>query len=87
MTAWVSALNSVLRVQSQLKKDIPSNLIEKKQQLNLIIKIASSTASPAELEKTLIISCLSDTRGKIFGSALVLPSKDNSWLILNLKFY
>jgi hypothetical protein len=67
VTAWVSALESVLRVQSQLKKDIPSNLIEKRQQLNPRKKISSSTASPAELEKTLITSCLLDTKWKVFG--------------------
>ncbi|ERR1035437_2967567 len=72
--AWVSALNSVLRVQSQLKKDIPSNLIEKKQ-INLKKNMPSSTASPAELEKTIIIYCLSDTKGIIFGFALVAFQK------------
>jgi ferredoxin len=53
--------------ESQLKKDILSNLIEKKQKLILRKRISPSSASPAESEKTLIISCLSDTKWKVFG--------------------
>ncbi len=34
-------------------------------------KISLFTAFPAEPEKTLIVSCLSDTRGRVFGSVLI----------------
>jgi len=64
---WVSASASVPKAQSQLKKDIPSNLTGKEQKLNPGKKISPSTASPVEQAKIPAISSHSGTTCKAYG--------------------
>jgi len=70
VTVWAFASAYVPKAQSQLKKDIPSNLTGKKPKLNPGKKISLSIASPAGLAKTSVTSSPSGTKCKASGSVL-----------------